>query len=211
MDDDKPDLGAAYALKTPEDSRHLYRGWAETYDADFAASMDYTYPATLAGVFAKHARPTDAPVLDVGAGTGLVGAGLAALGDWPVDGLDISPEMLGVAMGKGYYRAVHVADLSQPLHLPDAIYGGVVSAGTFTHGHVGPDAFDALLRVSRPGALFVIGINAAVYRAQGFDVKFAALAAGISEFRVIERRIYGDNAQATHEDDTAQIAIFRKV
>ena len=36
----EPDLHAAFALRTPEDCLRLYRDWAESYDAGFAAEMD---------------------------------------------------------------------------------------------------------------------------------------------------------------------------
>jgi predicted TPR repeat methyltransferase len=205
------DLDGAYALSTPEDSVAYYRDWAAKYDADFAEGMDYVYPAIVAGVFADLARPGDGPVLDVGAGTGLVGGALAAHGIGPVDGVDISAEMLAVARGKGHYRDLFVGDLTAILPLPDATYGGLVSAGTFTHGHVGAGALDELVRVARPGALCALGINAQVYDEMGFAAKFDDLAPAIDGFRIVERRIYGAGADPAHRDDMTRIAIFRKI
>ena len=210
MNNDKPGLGAAYALQTPQDSVRLYRDWAETYDRDFADAMDYRYPWTIAAEFAARARPSDGPVLDIGAGTGLVGAALAEQGDWQIDGLDISAEMLHVAMEKGHYRAVHVADLTQRIDVPLGTYGGLVSAGTFTHGHVGPDALDQLLLLARRDALFVLGINAAVYDVLGFGDTFQRLSNNLKDFDLIERPIYGAKTRKGHENDTALIAVFRK-
>mgnify|MGYP001349337263 CR=1 FL=1 len=51
-------------------------------------------------------------------------------------------------------------------------FGAVVSAGTFTHGHVGPDVFDELLRITKPGGLFVLSINSKVFIKDGFQKKF---------------------------------------
>ena len=86
----------------------------------------------------------------------------------------------------------------------------MVSAGTFTHGHVGPDALDELLRVARKGAVFVLSINAAHFEARGFAAKFAALEPVIDrvEHRVVN--IYGPGAEAAHQDDQAHIAVFWK-
>ena len=97
---DKKDLtvGAAYALKTPEDSKALYRDWAATYDEDFAAAMDFLMPGHVEQIFAENGGAV--PVLDVGAGTGLVAAELLKRGIEDVDGLDISTEMLAVATSK---------------------------------------------------------------------------------------------------------------
>ncbi len=205
-----PDLNAAYALKTPEDSVRLYRDWAKTYDQDFAADMDYVYPTVVAQVFADFSTGKAAPVLDVGAGTGLVGAALGRLGTWAIDGLDISAEMLEVAAAKGSYRSLYQGDLTGKLDLPGDTYGGVISAGTFTHGHVGPDALDELLRLATRGALFTLGINAQVYAAQGFAAKFDTLHSQITGFELVERGIYGDKANADHAADKALIAVFRK-
>ena len=210
MTRDDPDLKQAYGLETPEDSVRLYRQWATTYDETFAREMDYQYPATVAEVFATAAGAGDQPVLDVGAGTGLVGQALTRSGEWVIDGLDISGEMLDVAMEKGCYRKAIVADLTQKLALQAECYGSVVSAGTFTHGHVGADALDELLRIAKPGALFALGINAQVFSSAGFEQKFDQLGAQISGFHIVERKIYGENSDPEHREDTALIAVFRK-
>ena len=43
-----------------------------------------------------------------------------------------------------------------------------MSAGTFTHGHVGPAAISNLLDVALSGAVFVISVNAAHFQSAGF-------------------------------------------
>ncbi|MDP6105552.1 MAG: class I SAM-dependent methyltransferase, partial [Acidimicrobiales bacterium] len=74
--------------------------------------------------------------------------------------------------GSPVYRDLHVADLTAPLEYGDGAWGAVVSAGTFTHGHVGHDAFDELYRIVRPGALFVVGINPDHFEGEGFADRF---------------------------------------
>lgn len=208
--DEETGLADAYALKTPDDSRRLYGGWAQTYDAGFIAEMRYAYPENLASLFLRAGGADAAPVLDVGCGTGAMGAALPGLA---LDGLDISPEMLAEARAKGAYRTLIEADLTRPLPLPDAAYGGVVSAGTFTHGHVGPEALDELLRAARPGAVFALGVNAGVFAPMGFDKAFARLeAAGrISAPEFPSIRVYGEDATHDHADDLALVALFRRL
>jgi predicted TPR repeat methyltransferase len=205
---DDPDLNAAYRLKTPEDSVRLYRDWSASYDADFAQAQDYRLPTGVADAFA--AAGGVGPVLDVGAGTGLLAARLAELGVGPIDALDISPEMLAVAAAKGLYRALHRADLTQPLPLPDASYGGITSSGTFTFGHVGPAAFDELLRIAAPGALFALSIHTGVYEPAGFAAKLAELGGAISGLTLEQVAIYGPEADAAHRDHRGFVARFRK-
>jgi ubiquinone/menaquinone biosynthesis C-methylase UbiE len=147
----KIDLDDAYALKTPEDSAALYRDFAATYDEGFVADTGYVYPREVARVFLEQAGPNDRPVLNIGAGTGLLAE---RLGGIETDGIDISSEMLEALAAKGLYRNRIVADLTKPLEIAGDSYGGLVSSGTFTHGHVGPEALDELLLVAKSGALF---------------------------------------------------------
>ena len=209
MAEEEPNLDAAYALETPEDNRRLYADWAQTYDTGFAANMDYRLPQMVALVLAE-VFDGPGPILDVGAGTGLVAEHFPLRAMFEMDALDISPEMLAVAGAKGLYRNTIAADVTVPLDMPDGAYGAVVSSGTFTHGHVGPDALDVLLRVARPGAVFVLSINAAHFEARGFAAKFDALAEQISglEHRIVD--IYGAGADEAHRDDKAHIAVFTK-
>lgn len=209
MADEHLGLDAAYALKTPEDSVRLYGDWAKTYDDEFAATQDYQLPMRVAEAF--HAGGGTGPVLDVGAGTGLVGARLAGLGVGPVDGVDISPAMLQVAHEKRVYSSLFEGDLTGRLAVKDGTYAGIVSSGTFTLGHVGPEAIDELLRIAAPGALFVLSVNAAHYQSAGFAATFARLGAQISAPDLPIVAIYGPNADPAHRDDRAILATFRKL
>ena len=204
---DDPSVGKAYALDGPEAVRALYRDWASSYDTDFVARLGYVYAQAVAELFAETGGDGDAPILDVGCGSGAVALGLPGR---RIDGIDLSPEMLDAAGAKGSYTRLIEADLLARLPLPDGFYRGVVSAGTFTHGHVGPEALGELLRVAAPGALFCIGVNAEHFRAQGFGDAFAQLHrdGAITDPRYEERAIYsGDHDRA---GDRALVAVFRR-
>ncbi len=203
-----PDLESAYALETPEDSKALYRTWAGTYDQTFAQAMGYAAPARLAALF-DDLWQGQGRVLDVGCGTGLVGEALKAR---PVDGLDISAEMLSVAAEKGSYEQLIEGDLTAKLAIPDAVYGGLISAGTFTHGHVGPDALDELARIAAPGALFVLGVNAQVFRELDFSGKLTTLKRSglIKDVRLVEGRIYDEGTDHSSADDRFLATVFGK-
>lgn len=204
----KLNLHGAYALKSDDDTRRLYADWAETYDEDFAAEYQFASPGTIAERFV--AAGGGGPVLDFGCGTGLVGEHLARLGVGPVDGLDLSREMLDVAGRKGVYRDLIVGNILDGLDLPTDIYAGITCSGTFTHGHVGPEAIDALLRLAAPGAQFSLSINARHYEAKGFAAKFEALAGQIAGFELPDVRLYGENAPEENRDDRGFVALFRK-
>lgn len=202
-------MGAAYALKTPEDSRKLYADWAETYDADFAEASDYVLPQRVAEHFVGAGGT--GPVLDVGAGTGLCGQVLHALDVAPIDGTDISPEMLAVAQKKRVYSSLFAADVTARMPVDDGYYSGVVSSGTFTNGHVGPEALDELLRVTCSGGLLALSINRVHFEDCGFGRKLEQLAAQITDVQLPEIRFYGADATGAHKDDTGYVALFRKL
>ena len=206
MTGDEHSLDGAYALETPEDSVKLYKGWAETYDTDFAQTHGYVVPQRVAQIFRQEGG--QGPVLDIGAGTGLVAE---ALGDIETDGIDISQEMLDVAGGKGLYRNRIRADLTRPLDIGDDSYAGFTSAGTFTHGHVGPVCLPELMRIAQSGALFVLTINAQVFDEAGFGSAFATLVANgaITPIRFHHVRYY-EGAEHEHSDDMGLVAVFRR-
>lgn len=210
----EPDLTAALALSGPEATLKLYRDWAAGYDRDFAAGMDYRLPAHVAGAIV--AAGGAGPVLDVGAGTGLLAERLREMGfGGEIDALDFSAEMLARAGEKRIYRRLIEADVTKPL--PEgARYRGVTSSGTFTAGHVGPEAIPVLLDAAEPGALFALSINRRVWASGGFDRALAALAAEgrIAGLQDMDVAVYGAKAAALdpdHAGDHAAIVLFRKV
>lgn len=204
-----PDLDAAYALETPADNQRLYADWAESYDDGFAKDMDYRLPQIVADLLVD-LFDGQGVVLDVGAGTGLVAQHAARRKQMTMDALDISPDMLAVAAEKGLYRDTIVGDLTGRLDIATDTYDAIVSSGTFTHGHVGPDALDEVIRIAKQGAVFVLSINAEHFVARGFQDKFASLEPDIDglDHRIVD--IYGPDVDAAHRQDKAHIAVFQK-
>lgn len=203
----KYDLDAAYGIDGPDDARTVYGGWAATYDESFGAGWGYVAPREIARIHREEAGPEDQPILDAGAGTGLLAE---HLGGPTIDALDITPRMLEEARRKGLYRELIEADLLGELPLETGAYGGVVSSGTFTHGHVGPACLPELMRVTRPGGLFTCGVIPAVFDALGFGSALARLVAAgrITPVRFREISIY-EGADHPHAADRGLVMIFR--
>ena len=85
----------------------LFDQYAGGFDEALVERLDYRAPQLLrAGLAAPYGR-----VLDLGCGTGLMGAELRAGADW-LEGWDISAEMLREAEAKGLYDRLLKADLS---------------------------------------------------------------------------------------------------
>ncbi len=204
----KPHLEAAYDLKTPEDNRILYAQWAETYDATFADAHCYASPTAIAE--GHHRQGGNGLTLDVGAGTGLVGVALKSIGFEHVDGTDISPEMLKVAAQKGIYRTLFEGDLTKRLDVADETYDGVVSAGTFTHGHVGPAALAELLRITKPGGLITVSVNAEHFAAHGFQSELDGFGNRIENLTCGSFRLYQEGAKGPHANDLGLMVQFHK-
>jgi SAM-dependent methyltransferase len=207
MSDAPYDLDEAYEINGPGDARRMYGNWASTYEHSFAAAWGYIAPREIAAILRAEA-PATAEILDIGAGTGLVAEHLRGL---TVDALDITPEMLEIARPKGLYRKLLLGDLTLALDIPDASYDAIVSCGTFTHGHVGPECLPELLRITRPGAVFVCGTIAPVLDGAGFGSALARLVAQgqITPVRWHDIPIY-EGADHPHKDDRGLAMVFRR-
>ncbi len=140
-------------------SPRIYDGWAETYDAEMAKA-GYRHPSICLALLARHLPRGAAPLLDAGAGTGLIGEWLGIIGYPHVEALDLSEGMLAVAARKGDLQgAPPVWRLGGPLPFADGAFAGIISAGVFTTGHVGAEALDELIRICRPGGVIVLTVK----------------------------------------------------
>ena len=200
---------------TDESGFQLKQGGPEVYELCWVRAQMGRCAEEL--VAAAGVAPGDR-VLDVGCGTGVVGEALRAGGLALVDGIDISPEMLAVAgtkrtdTGAPVYRNLVEADLTGPIDIPDNAYGGLISAGTFTHGHLGPESFDELWRVAKPGSPCAFTVRSTHFESMGFAARLDADVANgtISEPQLTRIRIYEDTAQnAAHSDDEAWVVVCR--
>lgn len=205
---DEPNLKDVYAISSEDGLRKLYRSWAHSYDSGFSEAQGYQLPREVALAFVGAGGV--GPVLDIGAGTGLVAEQLSQRGIEVIDGLDFSDDMLSVAHTKGVYRELFAADITKTLALDAPLFEGVVSAGTFTMGHVGPEGLEPLLALAKRGAVFVISVNAAFYESGGFAAKMAELSERIVGLILHEVRIFDDRADDAHRDDKALLMVFRK-
>lgn len=143
-----------------------YDAWAGSYDADMGNSY-HQNPCRSATLLTRHVRTGDAPILDVGAGTGLVGQELRALGYHNVTALDPSAGMLELAHAKGLYRRlVRGTAADAPMLLAPQCFAAIIGAGVFTFNHAQPADLVALDRVLDPGGCLVIAVRADYLAAQ---------------------------------------------
>ena len=166
----------AYGLGQDESVVGFYQKWADDYDNQML-EVDYVAPEFIAQLLCEHVSDKSAEILDVGCGTGLTCRLLADRGYCSLDGIDLSPDMIRVAGGQGIYRDLIVGDVNRTIERDADSYDAVISSGTFTHGHVGPEPFDEIFRILRPGGIFACTVHRDLWELKGFKDKFESLVA----------------------------------
>ena len=203
-------LDGAYALKTPQDNRIYYQNVAATYDQDFAVGLGYVYPDAVVDAFLDMENLPEGPVCDVGCGTGLVARYLKAKRpDIVIDGIDISADMLAEAANKSLYQELFEIDLTGDISALPGGYAAIISAGTFTHGHLGPEPLYQLIRHCQAGGVFCVGVNQQHYQTRDFAGFLESLVADnvITSPDLLETAIYAKKADK-HSGDMALICRF---
>ena len=206
-------LKGAYSLSSPDDNRKYYEGFAPFYDSVFVKDLGYTYPSVVANLLVEKVK-IDGPICDIGCGTGLVASEIKKkVPNAVIDGVDISKEMIQISREKNIYRSLLELNLEDPLDHLLKNYSAVVSAGTFTHGHLGPDALNGLISHFKSGTKFVIGINFDHYHSKGFEKKLKALIKTniIESFELNEIKVYNKENENLHiKNSKACVCLFSK-
>lgn len=164
-------LDKAYSLKDNEETEAFYQQWAESYDEELEA-QGYAQPRRCADALAAVLPDREAPVIDLGCGTGLAGMALNQSGYSCIDGCDFSSQMLERAGQRGIYRRLFTANLNKPpLEADTASYQAALAVGVFSYGHVSPNALDDILRILKPGGALIIGVNSHFYEEGSLTAK----------------------------------------
>ena len=163
-----------YSSRNNQELAERYDQWAKDYDADLERDFAWGGPKRTVEVFVKYV-PTDARVLDAGAGTGLVGELLYRLGYRDMVAIDMSLGMLEESRKKNAYRKLRQMVMGEPLDFPTDSFHGVVSVGVLTVGHAPASSFYELIRITKPGGYIIFTLRPDVYENGGFREKQSAL------------------------------------
>ena len=192
----------------PDDNRVLYAKWADTYE-QFLDKNRYIYDREVAEIFNERPSAHTGAVLDVGCGTGRLGAELYRLGVSPIDGIDISPEMLAKARGKSgpdgapVYRSLIEADLTAALEAGNRQLFGHRQLRR-VHTRTSRDRMRCRNCCAWPGPALscVIGINSSIFESNGFKDRFERHSAegAIGGLAVMLRQVYegADGSEPNH-------------
>jgi ubiquinone/menaquinone biosynthesis C-methylase UbiE len=130
---------------------HIYKNWAKKYEDDVINLAGYVGHLITSELLLSYLRNTQAKIFDAGCGTGLVGEILNKNSFQNLIGVDFSQEMLNIAKQKNVYQSLDLVDLTKKLDYEDNLFDAVICAGTFTCGHVGPEALREMVRITKQG------------------------------------------------------------
>ena len=164
-----------YKLKTTDEVMRYYDEWGDEdkYNKDMV-DWNYTGPKETSEIFNKYEKNKGTLIFDAGCGTGLVGLELKKYSFKNFHGADLSQTLLDTVPKDLYQKLVKV-DLNKPIEVEDNFYGGVMCVGTFTFGHVKPNALDEFIRITKPSGLICFTINEGIHEEYGFDKKIDIL------------------------------------
>jgi len=135
---------------------------------------NYTGPKESVNAYKMYEVNKDALIFDAGCGTGLVGQELKKIGFKNFHGTDLSQKLLNTVPSDLYLK-LFKSDLNQPIDLKDNSYDAVFCVGTFTYGHVKPNALNEFIRITKKGGLVCFTINEGIYQEYKFDKKINEL------------------------------------
>jgi len=130
--------------------RSLYESRSRIWDLE----RTYFAPALVAEAFRRYTSPALSDLLDIGCGTGLVGA-LVRDKAGRLDGVDLSAAMLQKAKAKGGYDQLFEADLATFMASHPGRYDAVLAAATLIHFGDLAALFQAASGCLRAQGLFV--------------------------------------------------------
>ncbi|NEP49277.1 MAG: class I SAM-dependent methyltransferase [Moorea sp. SIO3C2] len=189
-----------YSSKNNHELSERYNQWAKDYEQDLNENFGRLNREPIVDLTIKYV-PRNAQILDVGAGTGVVGQWLQEEGFHNLVGIDMSEGMLTEAQRKNIYTELRLMVLGEPLDFPSATFDAVTACGVFTYGHAPSRSFDELIRVTKPGGYIMFTLRPDFYESSDFKDKMANLEAQ-ENWKLTE---LGDKYQAENVD---QIPIY---
>ena len=159
-----------YESDSNDELARRYDQWASTYDTDLEKDFEWNGHMRGVEVFIKFASP-QSRVMDVGCGTGLAGAELAARGFSQIDGFDMSQGMLTKAQLRGTYGNLRIGVLGETLDYPTGSYDAAIATGVFSVGHAPASGWNEVARIVRPGGYLVLTLRPDIFEPLGFRAK----------------------------------------
>jgi predicted TPR repeat methyltransferase len=174
LDDPPPVMvAAAQAIKSAARSdpgyvRHLFDQFSADYDSRMIGQLGYAAPQILLDLAAMVMPGRERlAILDLGCGTGLAGAAFRPLAA-RLDGVDLSPAMVGKARARQIYDSLAVADLETVLSRPGLGYDLILAADTLVYLGDLSSSFEAAHARLHPDGFFLFTVEKA--DREGFEL-----------------------------------------
>ena len=147
--------------------RSIYDGFAETFDQHMVAGLKYSLPSDVAAKIRALYPDNKLNVLDLGCGTGLLGASLGRI-DGALVGVELSYKMIEQAGRRGVYDRFHNVDLVGALQAtPDSLYHVIAALDVFIYVGDLTAAIPNAFRILRPGGQFIFSCETAKEEEEG--------------------------------------------
>jgi predicted TPR repeat methyltransferase len=141
---------------------NLFDNHAPRFDAHLVETLRYRVPRALVAIARRHAEPPQSgwDVLDLGCGTGLVGAAVAPFAHHLV-GVDLSLRMLEKARERNLYGRLEHRDLLSLMKVePASSYDLIAAADVFIYVGKLADVVREAARLLRVGGALVFSVEA---------------------------------------------------
>lgn len=197
-----------YSYKSSEDLKRYYNDWAVGYDK-YTQDVNYILADHVAKVASDFMPDEAVTVLDIGCGTGIVGERLFAYKPKSlIDGVDLSIEMINLAKSKIGYNNFYCQDLTLENKLIKEKYDFVVSAGTFTLGHLGVKELIESIDYLKINGKAIFSIKKDHYENENF---YIALQLCVDKRLITNLEIKKINSYNSDFKDLSKVVTFTKI
>jgi predicted TPR repeat methyltransferase len=142
--------------------RSLYDGFAPLFDQHVVAGLKYKLPREVARMIIERYPDRTLNVLDLGCGTGLLGACLGRI-QGALVGVDLSQPMIDQATRHGVYDRFHNVDLMDALEAtPESLYDVIAALDVFVYAGDMTRAIPDAYRILRSGGHFIFSCEQAL-------------------------------------------------
>ncbi|NCW43806.1 MAG: hypothetical protein EBV94_06785 [Actinobacteria bacterium] len=109
------------------------------------------------------------------------------------------------------YRQLYERDLTRAVANENAPYEALISSGTFTHGHLGPECLRNLLPLLANNGWLVVGVNNEHFEGKGFAGELDALVSqgAIGQPEILRIDVYEPGS--VHYGDQARVIVTRAI